>query len=337
MINIVINKLLDSQNVSEIEIREALEEIFCGMADDIKISSFLTLLNDKKFDENVLSPILYASYDAIKKPYCPSFDAENLIENISFNDSKYLNISLLQDLICSSCGLNISRYCFNTYKTRDLAFDILSLLGVNLEKEVDFSSCDFEKLNFNYFFLPLDAPYFKYSQKTASGLPFDNIFNYTDKLLNPLGAKNLFLGLKERDLVEKFAKIALKLKKSNSIVLCSDSGFPFVSPNGGTFVAEAWKNKIFTYVLTPELLGFSSCESDKIKCENNEQNASDILEIIQNKKKDEKFDAAVLNSALSLYISKKADSIMDGIKIAKNLLESGKVEEKFNQIKAFYS
>ena len=119
-------------------------------------------------------------------------------------------------------------------------------------------------------------------------------------------------------------------------MLSGDNNLPFISPNGETFIAEAWKNKIFTYVLSPELLGYSEASLDEIKVYSKEENAKNIIEIFENKLKDAKFNSIILNSALSLYISKKADSIISGINLAKKTIETGLALEKLNQIISFY-
>ena len=84
-------------------------------------------------------------------------------------------------------------------------------------------------------------------------------------------------------------------------------------------------------------MGVEQKSNNELLCENYEQNAEDILAVIGNKTKNAKYEAAILNSALSLYISKKAPSLLDGLELAKKTLDTGLVLEKFNQIKNFYS
>ena len=337
MIKEVLNKLLCAQNVSETEYREVFDEIFQGLSHDVEISSFLTALKDTNLEFDVLLEAINSSFSAIKTDFSV-LNSGDLIENIYLCQSNNLiNIALLQDLICTAAELPISRYCFDGVYSKDNAFQILNLLGFDFNKEIDYNSSEFEKLNFNYFYLSTQNPYFKYSENVRASLPFDNLFNKTIKFLNPLKAKNLFLGVSNREDVDKYATLALKLNKVNSVIVNGAQSLPFITPWGESYIAEAWKNKIFTYVLTPELLGFDSLSLDEIKCVDNKENARDILEIISNKKKGAKYNVAIMNSALSLYISKKTASVMDGINLAKKLLKDGLVEEKFNQIKAFYS
>ena len=337
MINEVINSLLEQKEIDEVNVREVFEEIFSGLANEIQTASFLTALNKLNFSENILFNAINVSKTFIKNKINLS-DAKNSIENLALNQSKkYIDISLIQDLICSSADLCACRYSFNSSLCFNISFDILSELNINLKKDVDYNSDEFEKLNFSYIYLPNNTPYCKYVEPVRLKLPFDNVFSVVSKMLNPFLSKNLYLGVCDKNLVNIFAQVALKLNKENSIIVSGDNSFPYVSSCNDTYIAEAWKNKIFTYVVNPKLLGFECFDLSEIECENVNQNAQDILEIIQNKQKGAKYVVAILNSALSLYISKKADSIVDGVNLAKSLIEKGLVMEKFNQIKNFYS
>ncbi|MBQ9149783.1 hypothetical protein IJX73_02520 [bacterium] len=335
MIKEAINKLINEEDLTFIEIREVFDEILSGLANEAQISSFLTALKSKKITTDELLGAIVSSRDSFKFQQF-GLNFSDGLESIAFDDkNEYIDILLAIDLICSANNLSVSRYDFNSFSNKNKSFEILKTLGVNLEKNIDFLSNDFEKLNFSYFYLSQDIPYFKYSEKIRNTLPFDNILNITSKMLNPLKTKNLFLGICDKNLVETYANIALRLENNNSIIVCNDN-IPFVSLSGESIVAEAWKNKIFTYVITPDLLGFKENDINELKCSDIRENANSLLNIMDNKLKNSMYDFIVLNSALALYISKKSDSIMEGIELAKKTIDTGKMKEKFLQIKNFY-
>ena len=331
MIKEAINKLMDGLDLTIIETREVFEEILSGIANENLACAFLTALERKKPTNDEITQAILSSKEEIKAPSIAR-NNEVSIEHIQLKETnEYLNIALMQDLICSANDIPISKY----YK--DNSFEILKELDIDIKKEIDYSDIQYEKLNFSYINPNYNHKYFKYSENLRKTLPFDNILNITSKLLNPLNSKNIYLGVNSKDEVEKFANIALKLNYSNSVIVCGQNSLPFVSTQGESYVAEAWKNKIFTYILNPELLGFKSSSLENIKIENTKHNANCILEIISNKRKDAMYDAVILNSALSLYITKKAPSIMDGINLAKNTIESGRAFEKLEQLRKFYN
>jgi len=334
MINEATNILLEGKDLSFIEAREAFDEILSGLANDIQTTSFLTALKLKSANADEISAGILSSRETIQTPYL-NINYTNSIENISIDtQNNYIDILLATDLICAANDLFVSRYSFDGKTNK--SFDILSLMGVNIKKEATIN-IDYESLNFAYLYLSNQSPYAKYSENIRKILPFESILNITTKMLNPLKSKNLFLGIKNKNQIQTFANVALQLGNENSIILSGDDNFPFVSIEKETIIAEAWKNKVFTYTLTPDLLGFSCNNIKQLECDTEEQNADTLLEIMQGKLKNPMYDAIILNSALSLYISKKTDSVMDGVELAKKTIDSGLMYEKFLQIKKIYS
>lgn len=109
-------------------------------------------------------------------------------------------------------------------------------------------------------------------------------------------SNNRVIGVTSRDDVERYAKESLEQGYENSLIITGANAFSYVTFEGESYIAEAWKNKIFTYEINPMLLGFN--------------------------KNDNKEDVEIIfNTALMLYISKITPSIEAGVKLA---------QEKYN-------
>ena len=336
MIKSLINKLILKDNLDEIETKEAFDEIFSGLADEITASSFITALEIKNETMDEIIAAILSSREFVNKISLGG-DLNNFFESVILvSDDGYFDIKLAVDLICSANSLGVLRYTFNNCFEKNKSFELLKLMGVRFENSHNIIR-DFERLNFGYFVLGADEKFYKYSNHLSRSLEFDNILKILEKMLNPYCAKNQIIGLNDKQKVEFFANIALRLNNSNTIVLSGNNSFPYVCPSGETYVAEAWKNKIFTYVLTPELLGFKEYPIVDLICSDYETNASELVLLLQNKLQGAKKDCVILNAALALYISKKANSIMDGIEIAKKTIENGSAYDKFIQIKNTYN
>ena len=57
------------------------------------------------------------------------------------------------------------------------------------------------------------------------------------------------------------------------------------------------------------------------------------MDILNGKEKGAKRNVVLLNAGVALYVAGKADSIQDGIDIAKESIDSGKALEKLNKLK----
>lgn len=329
MIKDAINMLIQGYNLTSTDVKEVFDEILSGLADEILVSSFLTALKIKGENTDELSSAILSSRDSFKR-YNSSFSGDEMFENILFyNVSDCFDISFAVDVVLSAANLKVVKYCLMSDMDFNKSFKTLKHFGVN---NFDYNETLFEKLGFSYFVFPSDENYVKYTKNLSRILCFKNILNLLDKMLNPLKVKNQVIGVLEKDEVEKFADMSLKLNNSNTMVLSGCNNFPFASIEGETFVAEAWKNKIFTYVITPELVGLKQASYDEIRCDNLSHGCEIIKNVFDNKILNAPYDIIVLNSALSLYISKKTDSIMDGILLAKKIIDSGLAGEKLSQI-----
>ncbi len=332
MIKEAINKLIFGYDLSSTDVKEVFDEILSGLADDILTSSFVTALKVKGETDDEITAAILASRDSFKKFDVLHF---NSIENISFlQNDNFIDISFAMDVVLSASGVGVVKYLTDDYIDFSKSFLTFKNSGAN---NFEYSPDLFEKTHFAYFKISPNENYIKYSRDVFNKLCFNNIFTVINRLLNPLGVKNQFIGVDNKENVERYANICLKLNNDNTIVLSGNNNFSYASVEGDTFVAEAWKNKIFTYVINPELVGLKCGSLEEIKCENSIHGLDIIRNVFQNKLKNVSYDAIVLNSALALYISKHADSIMDGILIAKKTIDSGLALEKLNQISEIYS
>jgi len=332
MINSVVQELLKNEIPDFTVAKEVFDEIFSGLSTSLCAASFLSLLASKYESSDITAAAIISANEAIKKNKLP-YDKENTVQNISQDANNYFDFSLTNDVICSACGLCTCDYSFLNPLFLENKFRILSKLGLNFEKK----ELDYERENCVLKILGENEPYFKYSKEIKMNLKFKTVLDITNILLNPFDAKNLYLGIDNKENVEKFASTALKLNYSNSIIVSGENNLPCVTPFGNSIVAEAWKNKIFTYEITPELLDLKECDENDIKIENDEEYIALFNELLNNNAPPGLFEGAVINAAMVLYISKKADSLIEGIDLAKKNIREGKVKEKFEQIKNFYS
>lgn len=332
MINSIINKLVEEKLDDFVDFQEPFDEIFSGLADDTQASSFLSLLKSKNMEAEFIFPCLFSARESTKKINLP-FIESNSLESVNFSsDKKVFNIYLPIDFVCSAAGLNIAKYSFNY---QDYSFQILKKMGLNIpDSQMEFS-LEYEKAGFYYFNI-VENKFFKYAENLIRKLPFESILTPVSKMLSPYNFKNQFIGVKSKKDVNLWGNIALKLNNLNTIVVSGADEFCGISLWGESFVGEAWKNKIFTYIVTPDLLGFKDSSYQDVCCENIEHNILDLEEIFKNDVKNSKYDLVVINSAFALYIAKKVDSIMDGIDLAKKLISEKKVWEKIQQIMIAY-
>lgn len=331
MIKKAINDILNNEN-NEINIEECFDEIFSGLSEPVLSGIFLTLLEIKQYGMEDIVSVINSARSAVKKAAL-TIDSQSLIENICLNGcSKYLDISFAMDVILSANGIGAVKYNPQSGFYQNISFDTFRAFNLNTE---NLTADNYEKTKFIYNYLSNETPYIKYTQELYRVLPFKTILNTVNYFLNPLSAKNCTIALSDKNLVEKYANLCLNLGYENSIIF-SGGNFPYISIEGESKVSEAWKNKIFSYTMTPELLGIERKPLDDVKVENSNHSAEVINAVFENKLKDANFDIIILNSALALYITKCAKSLMEGVELARKTVIEGRAKEQLEMIKKTY-
>ena len=100
-----------------------------------------------------------------------------------------------------------------------------------------------------------------------------------------------------------------------------------ISISAPTSVCELKDGTYQRYVLDPESLGLVLASKSEIVGGSPEENARVSREILSGVS-NAKSDIVLLNAAAGIYIGGKAESIKDGLEIARKMIESGAARQK---------
>jgi anthranilate phosphoribosyltransferase len=160
------------------------------------------------------------------------------------------------------------------------------------------------------------------------------IFNIIGPLTNPAGAKMELMGVYDRELVEPLAQVLCNLGVKSAMVVHGEDGLDEISISAPTFVCEVKNGWVRSYTLTPEQYGFDRCNQNDLKGGTPSENAA-ILKALLNGEKGAKRNAAVFNTAAAMFITGKYESIETTIKIAADVIDSGKAKQKLDDFIRF--
>ena len=85
------------------------------------------------------------------------------------------------------------------------------------------------------------------------------------------------------------------------------------------------------YILDPKKYGINYADPKDIEGGGPEENAKITINILKGEK-GPKRDIVVLNAAAALFAGKIVDTIEDGIKMAEDLIDSGKAYKKYEEL-----
>ena len=132
------------------------------------------------------------------------------------------------------------------------------------------------------------------------------------------------LGVYSEALVEPLARVLYNLGVKRAMVVYGQDGMDEISLSAPTTVCEVRNG---SYVITPEQFGFKRCKKEDLIGGNPQENAKFVLDIL-NGAKGPKTDAVLLNAGAAIYTAREDITIEDGIKIAREALESGRAAKQ---------
>ena len=171
----------------------------------------------------------------------------------------------------------------------------------------------------------------KYVAGVRKELSIRTIFNILGPLTSPAGASMEVLGVYEKDLIEPLTDVLKNLGVKSAMVVYGMDVMDEISASAKTAVCELRDGQTRTYEISPEDFNMNISSKEDLVGGDAEENAAITLAIL-NGEKGPRRNAVILNSAAGLYVAGKVDSLEDGVKLAEEIIDSGKA---LNQLQKF--
>ena len=198
----------------------------------------------------------------------------------------------------------------------------LEALGVNINLSPAESAILLKEHNMCFLFAQKYHPAMRFVGSVRREIGIRTIFNVLGPLANPAGASMQLLGVYSEALVEPLARVLYNLGVKRAMVVYGQDGMDEISLSAPTTVCEVRNGSFKSYVITPEQFGFKRCKKEDLIGGNPQENAKFALDIL-NGVKGPKTDAVLFNAGAAIYTAREDITIEDGIKIAREALESG--------------
>lgn len=322
-------KVATKENLSYEEMRQSMDEIMSGQATQVQVASFLTALSLKG---ETIEEITAAAEEMRRHAVHLEHEMDVLeIVGTGGDKSNSFNISTTSAFVISAAGIPVAKHGNRAASSKSGAADVLEALGVNLMIDEVKSKKILEKIGMCFLFAQKYHPAMRYVGPVRKELGIRTIFNILGPLTNPAGANMQLLGVYSEDLLEPMAKALANLGVQRGMVVYGKDGLDEISVSAPTAVCEIQDGQMTTYEITPEEFGLERCQKEDLAGGTAEDNAQ-ITKAILSGEKGTKRNAVLLNSAAAIHIARPFISIKEAIKMAEELIDSGKAME---QLEAF--
>ena len=333
MIKEAIVKIVNKEDLTYDEAYTVMNEIMSGETSQTQNAAFLAALSTKSTKSETIAEI--SGCAAAMREHALKVDAGYMdtfeIVGTGGDNAGSFNISTTSAFVAAAGGMNVSKHGNRAASSKSGTADCLEALGANINLEPERCVELLEETGFCFFFAQKYHTSMKYVGAIRKELGFRTVFNILGPLTNPVHPKRQLLGVYDESLVEPLARVLYGLGVQNGMVVYGREKLDEITAAGATFICEFADGEYKTYDIIPEDFGLIRGKKEDLVGGTPEENAKITLDILNGTDRGPKRSTVLMNAGAALYIGGKARSLAAGVKLAGELIDSGKALEALNK------
>lgn len=330
MIAEAIKKIVAKEDLTYDEAYAVMNEIMSGQTSAVQNAAYLAALSTKSARMETIDEIFGSA--AAMREHALTVDVSDVGEVLEIvgtggDHSGSINVSTTAAFIISAAGIRVAKHGNRAASSKSGAADCLEALGVKIDIEPSKCVELLKEIGLCFFFAQKYHTSMKYVGAIRRELGIRTVFNILGPLTNPAHPDLMLLGVYDEYLLEPLAKVLTYLGVKRGMVVYGQDKLDEISISAPTSVCELNEGTYRRYVIDPQAFGLMLATKDEIAGGSPEENARVSREILSGVS-NAKSDVVLLNAAAAIYIGGKADSIKDGLDVARTMIESGAARQK---------
>ncbi len=332
MIKEAISSLIARRSLSKDEAAQVMAEIMSGEVTAAQFGAFVTALRLKGETVEEIAGLA----QTMRAKALPVTVDEPVVDTCGTggDGAATFNISTTAAFVVAGAGLKVAKHGNRAMSSRCGSADVLEALGIKLEYTPAQVRRSLDEVGIGFMFAPAFHPAMKYAAGPRKEIGFRTVFNILGPLTNPAGAGGQVLGVADGALVEKMARVLQSLGTRHALVVHGEDGLDEITLAGETRVCEVKDGMLESYRLAPEHVGMACAKPDELKGGTAAENAATLRRVLSGDG-GKKGDVVLLNAAAALLAGDKAESLADGVRLARESIASGRAMDKLEKFIAF--
>ncbi len=331
MLKEFIRRAVDGENLSRKAAADAMRVIMSGQATEAQIAAFLVALRLKGETVDEITGFVQVMREVVTRVSAPDGVVDTC--GTGGDRSSTFNISTTAALVAAGMGIKVAKHGNRAVSSSSGSADVLKELGVNLDADVDVVSRCINEANIGFLFAARLHPAMKYAIGPRREIGIRTVFNILGPLTNPAGALRQVTGVYDANLAETIASVLGNLGSRRAMVVHGTDGLDEISIGSATIVAELRDGRVRTYEITPESLGLTRAPLDGLKVSTPAEGAAVVRDVLSGKTGPRR-DIVLANAAAVAVVAGLADTLIDGVKIAAEAIDSAKASEALDKLVA---
>ncbi len=334
MIKEAIVKIVDKQDLTYDEAYTVMTEIMSGETTATQNAAFLAGLSTKSTGSETIDEIsgcATAMREKATRLEHPGMEVMEIVGTGGDNAHSF-NISTTTAFILAAAGIKVAKHGNRAASSLSGTADCLEALGINIQQDPDKCRELLEKVGFCFIFAQKYHSSMKYVGPIRRELGIRTVFNILGPLTNPSYPEYMLLGVYDERLVNPLAQVLMSLGVRRGMVVYGTDHLDEISVSAPTKICEFRDGYYRDLTIRPEDFGLKTASREEIVGGTPEENAQTTRDILAGKITGAKRDIVLMNAGAGLFIAGKAETMQDGVRLAAELIDSGKALEKIKEM-----
>ena len=334
MIKESIIKIVNKEDLTYDEAKETMLEIMRGETTPTQNAAFLAALSTKSTKAETIDEISGCAC-AMRSLATPvEHHGMEVLEIVGTggDGAHSFNISTTAAMVVAAGGVKVAKHGNRAASSLSGTADCLEALGVNIQQDPELCRKMLEEAGFCFMFAQKYHSAMKYVGPIRKELGFRTVFNILGPLTNPAKPEMFLLGVYDEYLVEPVAKVLSSLGVKRGLVVFGQDHLDEISASAPTTICELRDGFYRTSVIQPEDFGLERGTKDEIVGGTAKENAQITRGILNGTITGTRRNIVLLNAGAALYAGKAAETLEEGVKLAAELIDTGKALETLNKV-----
>lgn len=335
-IQTALSRIAEKQNLSREEMVAVMRQIMSAGSTDVQIGAFLLGMRVKgeTIDEIVGGVQVLREFAS-----GVTVDGPHLVDIVGTggDGANLFNVSTAACFVVAAAGGRVAKHGNRSVSSSSGSADVLEAAGVRLDISPEQVALCVDELGVGFMFALMHHSAMRHVSLARKELGLRTLFNVLGPMANPAGLKRQLIGVYDRSLCRPVAEVLQRLGSEHVLVVNSQDGLDEISLAADTHVAELKNGEVCEYELQPEQFGFKREPMQDLVVDGVEESLQLLTAALAGEQDERSQRAArlvALNAGAALYVAGVANSINDGVALARDTLASGAAAKKLQQLAA---
>jgi anthranilate phosphoribosyltransferase len=329
-----LQRTIEHREIFHDEMLHLMRLIMSGEMSPVMMAALITGLRVKKETIGEITAAAQVMREFSTKVHVA--DTNHLVDIVGTggDGSHTFNISTCSMFVAAAAGARVSKHGGRSVSSKSGSADVLESLGVNINLSPEQIAESIAQTGLGFMFAPNHHPAMKNVAPVRREMGIKTIFNLLGPLTNPASAPNILMGVFHADLVGIQVRALHELGAEHAVVVYGRDGMDEVSLGAATLVGELKDGVVTEYEIHPEDFGLTMASNRALKVDTPEQSKAMLMGVLDNQPGPAR-DIVALNAGVALYAANVAPTMLAGLQLAQQAIESGAAKAKLDALVAF--